>query len=486
MNKQTGCIGVEGENWFLRWRESVNGVRKLRYKTLGPVTSDHRRNKDRSTGKLRIPAEIQEAADSILAGANGASPDKSLMALAGMMMESSPELAQKLVGIGSVSRLEVANSLRELMARPQDRRKIGDVAKDFFEKREAFSFGTRKVYDYAWRYLKPKIENRVLADFGRADAFRLWQDIKAENPHLRRNTFNAMRGFLGSLFEWASDNGLYEGENPSKASLPEGVNGSRETEAYTIAEIRMMLSQLFTDQPRTLALIAIAFGGGLRRSEIAGLGWEDYQKTESGAVLHVRRGVYRGRVGKTKTKGSTGDVALGAAFCEFVDAYRASIGNPSEGFMFSHGKKPIGLDAVARNFIRPQLNYCAECERRNSGKGKRVGYFGPRLNHVDSPDDLGKFPGLEDHVYVPRSAVLPDWKGWHAFRRGSATFLASVTEDELAALQLRHSNVSTTQAHYIKGRTKQDERIAAAKKVIEITAQKGVAAGALSQGLKVQ
>ena len=43
------------------------------------------------------------------------------------------------------------------------------------------------------------------------------------------------------------------------------------------------------------------------------------------------------------------------------------------------------------------------------------------------------------------------WKGWHAFRRGLATNLKAMNADDLTIQAiLRHDNVSTTQACYIK------------------------------------
>jgi hypothetical protein len=50
-----------------------------------------------------------------------------------------------------------------------------------------------------------------------------------------------------------------------------------------------------------------------------------------------------------------------------------------------------------------------------------------------------------------KDASLPQWRGWYAFRRGIATELMAATHDPLTAKgMLRHSNVSTTMAHYVK------------------------------------
>jgi integrase len=47
--------------------------------------------------------------------------------------------------------------------------------------------------------------------------------------------------------------------------------------------------------------------------------------------------------------------------------------------------------------------------------------------------------------------VLPEWHGWHAFRRGLATNLHRLgVNDKTIQAILRHSNVAVTQACYIK------------------------------------
>ena len=47
--------------------------------------------------------------------------------------------------------------------------------------------------------------------------------------------------------------------------------------------------------------------------------------------------------------------------------------------------------------------------------------------------------------------MLPEWHGWHAFRRGLATNLNRLgVDDSVIQRILRHSHVSVTQACYIK------------------------------------
>jgi hypothetical protein len=71
MKEQHGSIQISRDKaWVLRWRETVRGngqdKRVMRNKTLGEVTAEHRRSKDRKTGKLRIPDDIQLLADALI------------------------------------------------------------------------------------------------------------------------------------------------------------------------------------------------------------------------------------------------------------------------------------------------------------------------------------------------------------------------------------------------------------------------------------
>lgn len=72
VRNQNGCIYVNGESWCLRWRETVTKdgqqTRKLRFKILGEVTSEHRKSGNRKTGRPRTPAEVQMSRNSALPG----------------------------------------------------------------------------------------------------------------------------------------------------------------------------------------------------------------------------------------------------------------------------------------------------------------------------------------------------------------------------------------------------------------------------------
>ena len=54
-----------------------------------------------------------------------------------------------------------------------------------------------------------------------------------------------------------------------------------------------------------------------------------------------------------------------------------------------------------------------------------------------------------DHEFV-RDTSLPEWRGFYAHRRGIGTAITDVDNALAAKSHLRHSNVATTTAHYVK------------------------------------
>jgi len=97
------------------------------------------------------------------------------------------------------------------------------------------------------------------------------------------------------------------------------------------------------------------------------------------------------------------------------------------GPIFANGKgKPVDPDNIVDRMILPALDVCGHCSKPES--------------------DHGTMP----HKYE-RNKVLPEWRGWHAFRRGLATNLNRFgVDDSVIQRILRHSTVAVTQACYIK------------------------------------
>jgi len=82
-------------------------------------------------------------------------------------------------------------------------------------------------------------------------------------------------------------------------------------------------------------------------------------------------------------------------------------------------------DTIVRRMIVPALVVCGVCSSK------------PESEH-----------GKPTHKFE-RNNVLPEWRGWHAFRRGLATNL-TIRNDSVIQRILRHNTVAVTQACDIK------------------------------------
>jgi integrase len=150
---------------------------------------------------------------------------------------------------------------------------------------------------------------------------------------------------------------------------------------------------------RTCVLVAALTG--LRVSEVKGLQWEDF----TGDSLHIRRSVWRGKIGETKTLTSAAPVPVVAPVRDALNAQRKRV--PSD-----------------MPWIFP---------------GERLG----RPLRLENPFRRDMLPALE------KASI--EWRGWHAFRRGVGTILNELGVDaKTIQTILRHARVETTQAFYVK------------------------------------
>jgi len=202
-------------------------------------------------------------------------------------------------------------------------------------------------------------------------------------------------------------------------AIPKARAGG-ETYAYSLEEITHMLTALAEPAATVVALAAYT---GLRRSEIQGLLWENYD----GHEIRVTRSVWNGIVDEPKTEKSKAPVPVIDALARRLDTYRGSCGNPASGPMFANSNgKPLCLNNLANRDIQPVFAYCRDC-------GKK------RIDHVNA-----------GHRFeLDTSRVI--WRGWHSCRRGLATNLyrLGVSDKTIQAI-LRHANLQTTLNVYVK------------------------------------
>lgn len=264
--------------------------------------------------------------------------------------------------------------------------------------------GYRKI----WRLHSEHFEGITL-NVRCADCQGILGRICKANSHLTKTSVSHIRGFFSGIWSHAVRSGYTESDtNPWRdVKLPQAQEPT-ETHAYSPEEITLMLAAL--PMPYYL-MVLLAACTGLRRSEIRGLQWQDW--TPETSTLEIKRAAWRTHLKPTKSKASRAPVPVVPVLAKRLEAYRTGrelIGEKlpkPDAFIFASSTgTAVDLDNVARRFIVPAL----------------------------------------------RKAKLEKiWQGWHAFRRGLATFLhAQGVDDKTIQAILRHENVATTQKAYIK------------------------------------
>jgi integrase len=256
---------------------------------------------------------------------------------------------------------------------------------------------TFRGYRNMWRrYLKPRGEIR-LREFRTVDGEQILVSIAAEHM-LTSTTLAHIKAFLSGIFRYAKRQGVINFENPMRdVVLPKGAPAG-ETYAYSLDEITQMLDVL----PEPAAtIVAVAAFTGVRKGELRGFLWENYD----GEQILISQSFWRGHALEPKTRQSRAPVPIIVPLAQRIETHRRTSGSPANGLMFpSPAGKPINLDALAADVIMPLI-----------------------------------------------TKVRARWHGWHAFRRGLATNLHRVgVPDKTIQRILRHSNVAVTQSCYIK------------------------------------
>lgn len=231
----------------------------------------------------------------------------------------------------------------------------------------------------------------LLYEYSTHEVQRLLNAI-ADATSLTTTTLKHVKAFLSGVFRMATIAKERSGANPvHEAVLPSySARQPNDTTAYDLATIEAVLQRL--DSGAVKAALAIAFYAGLRRSEIQGLRWEDYD----GQTLTIRRSVFNGHESAPKSKASRSTVPVIPALREILDQYRAVSETPN---LF-----PTKLENLTRRPLR--------------------------------------------HAF---EAASSSWIGFHAARRGLASNLFALgVEPGVVQKILRHSSLAVTMTHYVK------------------------------------
>lgn len=392
MKKQNGYIYRRAGWWVLRYRENLseNGqiVRRQLAKQLAEIKPEHKR--------LRTaPAEVLNMAEDFLRPLNR--------------------------GEGN----------------PQTTQTIGEFAEDLFFpmlKRQVRQ-STCKGYLARWKsQLKSRCGDVRLRDFTALSAQRVIDDVNQKNSTMKRSSLAHLKNLLSLIFDEALRLGCADAArgNPARLiKIPRAPEGD-ETHSYSLRDVETMLAVL--PEPASTVCAVAAFAG-LRRAELRGLRWEEYD----GEQIMVMRSVWEGFTNEPKTKRSKSPVPVIPRLRMILAAHNVAHGKPEKGPIFPNGKgNPTNLNNVLNRQILPVLNRCGVCRK---AKGEC--------------DD--------SHEYT-RDGSLPKWHGFHSFRRGLASTLYALGVDDVMVQQiLRHQNVSVTRKHYIK--TVQEQSVSAMAKL---------------------
>jgi integrase len=284
---------------------------------------------------------------------------------------------------------------------------------------------TYRGYRNLWlRYLSPH-GAVLLRDFHTAEAEHILATV-AQRHRLNVRTLAHIKAFLSGVLRYALRQGVLTGENPVREAVLPKASPANETYAYSTEEIDAVLGQLA--EPLATIVATAAFTG-LRKGEIRGLEWPDFDKEE----LHVRRAYWRSHVDEPKTAKSKAPVPVIAKLAARLERL--------------HERARISCD-----------RQCANCQRP---------IFPARADA--RPVNLDRLTPALRAAFVACGLC---WRGWHAFRRGLATNLHRLgVADKTIQRILRHSNVAVTQAAYIKS-VDADLRAAIGKLDAEETAPK--------------
>jgi integrase len=252
-------------------------------------------------------------------------------------------------------------------------------------------------YKQVWnQHLKAHFGQSSLNDYKTA-TFSLFLTQLAKT--LRPRTIAHVKFLASGLFAHAVAMGKCSTNPIRDARVLGKMLENGQTQSYTLEECEAVINALI-DHPMCQLIMALAFFAGLRKGEIQGLMWEDYD----GELLHIRRAFGRGQLGTPKTRKSVRTVPVIAPLKSLLGVWhRQSAKTHYSGWVFpSERGTAVSLDGVAGRIIRPAL----------------------------------------------KAAEVP-WKGYHACRRGLGTALRGLTGNSNAGRDvLGHSDERITQDHY--------------------------------------
>jgi len=248
------------------------------------------------------------------------------------------------------------------------------------------------------RYILPEWGDHYL-DKVKAVGIEKWLSSLSYAPATKAK----LRNQMSCLYSHAIRHEHWKGVNPI-ASVRQSSKRVSIPDILTLQEMQAILGRLTDPMHRIAVLIAAVTG--LRRSEIMGLKWSDFEFDR--LWLRLERGIVKRMQTKLKTEGSRKGVPIPKDLAEALIEWRGKSLYPGEDdWVFASavkdGKAPVWLSEVLQNYIQPAA--------KAAGITKRI--------------------------------------GWHTFRRSLASILATKGEHVKVVQELlRHANASITMELY--------------------------------------
>lgn len=383
MREQTGQVFHKGKSWFVRYCDDVmqsdGTIRRKRVCKKLPVGF---------CDEYRTRKSVQSFVDEILAPVNGGLLNPHSMMLVTEFIEKVylPEYVTK-----------------QLRASTQK--------------------GYRETYE---DHLKNRVGKLTLRGFRTVHGEQILAQIARQGEgRLGKNSLKHIKSFLSGVFKQAKRLGILDGINPMQDTSIPRTPEPEDTYAYSLPEVTRILSFL-SEPERTIVLTAALTG--LRKSEIRGLYWADFD----GKELSVKRSVWNSTINEPKTNRSKAPIPVVKQLADALEKHKLRMGNlaqPNLPIFQAGNGKPLNLDNLVRRVIIPAITCCEVCGKREDEHAK-----------------------VEHEFKLDTS--IPSWHGWHAFRRGLATNLHTLgVDDKTIQAILRHSNVALTINVYIKSVT---------------------------------
>jgi integrase len=247
---------------------------------------------------------------------------------------------------------------------------------------------------------------------------------------LNTETVGKVRSILRGVFTDALGEGHFPGksatDNPARLALmPESVTEPTGTVAATFEEVQGCLAAL-KQKPLERAAVTLMAYSGTRRPEMLGLRWDEWDRTHE--HITVKRAVWRGVIGDTKTDHSVRFVTVIPELRTILLTLWRSQGSPISGFILAASNgKPVILDNPSKRSIRMALNRCAVCHE-------------------------AEFAEHNGHAFK-RDESLPEWHGFYALRRFHGTEVRLNSESSETTAKALGNTKEVAEKHYIKPQT---------------------------------